>query len=101
MGSEWLDAQRGRAWGDRGGECGFAHEVAVAGSGGGAALGDSPDDKGLAAAVVAGDVDRWFEAGEKRFGFGAVFGVSHHAAALVEGDAQFVDEAAAFSALET
>src|SRR5699024_6426237 len=83
------------------GECGFAHEVAVAGSSSGAALGDGPDDKGLAAAVVAGDVDRWFEAREKGFGFGAVFGIAHHAAALVERNAELVDEPAAFSALET
>ena len=101
MGSGWLDAQRGRAWGDWDGEGGFAHEVAVAGSSRGAALGDGPDDKGLAAAVVAGDVDRWFEAREKGFGFSAVVVIAHHAAALIEGDAQFVDEPAAFSALET
>ena len=96
-----LDGQWAGAWGDGDGQGGFAHEVAVAGSSRGAALGDSPDDKGLAAAVVAGDVDRWFEARGKGFGFGAVLTIAHHAAALVEGGAEFVDKAAAFSALET
>src|SRR5699024_12182620 len=71
-----------------------------AGSGRGAALGDVLDDKGLAAAVVAGDINRWFETGEKGLGFGAVFTVAHHAAALIEGNAEFVDKPAAFSALE-
>ena len=96
-----LEAQWGGAWGDGDGEGGFAHEVAVGGSGGSAALGDGPDDQGLAAAVVAGDVDRWFETGEEWLGFSAVVVIAHHAASLVEGDTKFVDEAAAFSALET
>src|SRR5699024_12120912 len=96
VGSGCLDSQWAGAWGDGDGQGGFAHEVAVGGSGGGAALGDGPDDKGLAATVVAGDVDRWFESGEKGVGFGAVLTIAHHAAALVEGDAELVDVPAAF-----